>query len=434
VVGGDKICLGEKGMLGSRRYISLKLSESRLKGRNGELGIFLDISNFLSASMELKEILEGTLARISECFGLETGRIYLMDEGEQQFCLAAYKGIEPNGLEKLDLERSFSGKAVRTKSLIANYVSELEDKDRAELLMSKGLNIVICVPLVVRDKVWGIMNLATSGNLELSENKIDLLAAVGNQIAAAANNVTLYEDLRNKAAALKEEKELIKLFAFSVAHDLKSPATGIYGLTKRLQENYAHLLDKKGKEHCKQILKTAEQIKALVERINEYIAAKEAPLSYEKMDVKEITEEIKSEFFIELKSRRICWSEPDIFPEIIADRLAITRVFRNVVDNALKYGGKELGEIKIGYIENNGLHIFFVSDDGVGINSEDKEGIFEVFRRDSTSRGTAGSGLGLAIVKEIAGQHGGKAWIDMGTPKGATFYISISKGLKCEGF
>jgi len=420
-------------VLGSRRYISVKLSESRLKGRNRELGIFLDMSNFLSTSMELKEILEGALAKVSVYFGLEAGRIYLMDEGGQQLYLAAHKGIEPTGLEKLDLERSFSEKEVRTKSLIANYVSELEDKGRAELLMSKGLNLVICVPLIVRDKVRGVMNLATSGNLELSANKIDLLAAIGNQIAAAANNATLYEDLRNRAAALKEKKEMIKLFAFSVSHDLKSPATGIYGLTRRLQENYAHLLDKKGKEHCEQILKTAEQIKALVEMINAYIAAKEVPLSYERINVKEITKGIRGELSTALKSRRIKWSEPDTFPEITADRLAITRVFRNVVDNALKYGGRELGEIKIGYIENKALHIFFVSDDGVGINNEDKEGIFEVFRRNATSRGTAGSGLGLAIVKEIAAQHRGRAWIDMGTPKGATFYISISKGLRCKG-
>jgi len=420
-------------VLGSRTYISVKLSESRLKGRNRELGIFLDMSNFLSTSMKLKEILEGALAKVSEYFGLEAGRIYLMDEGGQQLYLTAHKGIKPTGLEKLDLERSFSEKAVRTKSLIANYVSELEDKGRAELLMSKGLNIVICVPLIVRDKVMGVMNLATSGNLELSANKIDLLAAIGNQIAAAANNATLYEDLRNKAAALKEKKEMIKLFAFSVSHDLKSPATGIYGLTRRLQENYAHLLDKKGKEHCEQILKTAEQIKALVEMINAYIAAKEVPLNYERINVKEITKGIKGEIATALKSRRIKWSEPDTFPEITADRLAITRVFRNVVDNALKYGGKELGEIKIGYIENKALHIFFISDDGVGINNEDKEGIFEVFRRNVTSRGTAGSGLGLAIVKEIAAQHRGRAWIDMGTPRGATFYISISKGLRCKG-
>jgi light-regulated signal transduction histidine kinase (bacteriophytochrome) len=180
-------------------------------------------------------------------------------------------------------------------------------------------------------------------------------------------------------------------------------------------------------------LKTAEQIQAFVEMINAYIAAKEAPLSYERINVKEITKGIRGEFSTALKSRRINWSEPDTFPEITADRLAITRVLRNVVDNALKYGGKELGEIKIGYMDNKAYHIFFLSDDGIGIKGEDKEKVFGIFQREGTSKGTTGSGLGLAIVREIAARHRGQAWIDTGTPKGATFYISISKGLRCKG-
>jgi len=86
----------------------------------------------------------------------------------------------------------------------------------------------------------------------------------------------------------------------------------------------------------------------LLEKINAYIAVKEAPINLEDVNMKEITEEIRNEFSDRLKKRRIRWSEPDIIPEITADRLDLVRIFRNFVDNALKYGGEDLHEIKIG--------------------------------------------------------------------------------------
>jgi signal transduction histidine kinase len=143
----------------------------------------------------------------------------------------------------------------------------------------------------------------------------------------------------------------------------------------------------------------------------------------------EITEPIRNEFSAVLTQRQIRWLEPETLPEIMADSMALSRVFRNFTDNALKYGGEELFEIKIGYEENEKFHIFSFSNDGVSIKKEDKEKIFEVFQRNETSRNTPGSGLGLAIVKEIAERHGGRAWMDSSTKKGATFYISISKDL-----
>ena len=119
-----------------------------------------------------------------------------------------------------------------------------------------------------------------------------------------------------------------------------------------------------------------------------------------------------------------------MLPEIIADKLAISRVLRNLIDNALKYGGTEMSEIKIGHKEDDAFHILSVGDDGVGINGAEKEKVFELFQRNETARGKAGSGLGLAIVKEIAERHQGRAWIETGKEVGATFFVSVAKHLE----
>jgi light-regulated signal transduction histidine kinase (bacteriophytochrome) len=203
----------------------------------------------------------------------------------------------------------------------------------------------------------------------------------------------------------------------------------MYGIAKRLHEKYKGALDEKGKEYCDQILKTAEIMVSLVEKINAYITAKEVPLRFEKVNIEEITQAVRSEFSTIIEQRGIKWSEPDDLPEIIADKMAFKRVLQNLVDNALKYGGKDMGQIEIGYREDGAFHIISIQDDGIGIKPGDRERVFELFQRNETSKGKSGSGLGLAIVKEIMAKHRGRAWVGNAADGSTEFCISISKDL-----
>jgi light-regulated signal transduction histidine kinase (bacteriophytochrome) len=152
-------------------------------------------------------------------------------------------------------------------------------------------------------------------------------------------------------------------------------------------------------------------------------------LSIECINITEIFKLLKEEFSARLKIRCIDWLEPEATIEIKADRLSMIRVFRNFVDNSLKYGGDRLTKIWTGYEESDDFHIFSFSDNGKGLEEKDSEKIFGAFQRNGTSKGIEGAGLGLTIVKEIAEQHCGKVWVEPRTKKGITFYFSISKNL-----
>ena len=234
---------------------------------------------------------------------------------------------------------------------------------------------------------------------------------------------------KNAEKALEESAKQLKFFAYSVAHDLKSPTVGIYGLTKRLSKHARDVLDEKGKLYCDQILKIAEHIAALVEEINVYIATKEAPLSIGTVDIGEILQMLGDEFSARLGVREIEWIRPKPGVHIKADRLCILRVLRNFLDNSLKYGGESLSKIWTGYEETEDYHIFSFSDNGRGLKDEVSEKIFKAFHREQTSRAVEGAGLGLTIVKEIAERHGGRVWVEPRNKRGITFYISISKNL-----
>ena len=105
---------------------------------------------------------------------------------------------------------------------------------------------------------------------------------------------------------------------------------------------------------------------------------------------------------------------------------------RNLVDNALKYGGENLSEIEIGYKDSGDFHVLSVRDDGVGLGNDQSDGIFTMFQRKKTAMGIEGAGLGLAIVKEIAAQHEGQVWVEHNPQQGITFYVSFSKNLESD--
>jgi signal transduction histidine kinase len=276
------------------------------------------------------------------------------------------------------------------------------------------------------------MNMGSSNIAAFEQEQIDILSTIGNPIAVPENSTMIYDDLKKRIALLKEKEKMIEFFAYSVSHDLKSPATGIYGLTKLLKEKYGEKLDDKGRRYCDQIMSTSHQILILLDKLNAYIFAKETPFSFEKIKIKEIISAVKDEFSLKLREKSISWIESENLPEIVADGIAITRAFRNLVDNALKYGGNGMHELRIEYKEGENNHLFSFSDDGMGIKTKDNPHIFNRFERGNNGNNIEGMGLGLTIVDEIARRHEGCCWVESKAGKGATFHISISKDLKCN--
>jgi signal transduction histidine kinase len=228
---------------------------------------------------------------------------------------------------------------------------------------------------------------------------------------------------------IQDYADKIKRFAYSVSHDLKNPLISIYGLTKLLQKQYRERLDDKGKLFCDQIAKESQHALTLIEEINTLIRTKENPLTFEDLDLQEIMAQVREEFQTNLTNRHVEFEAPEYLPKVKADRMSLLRIFRNLIDNALKYGGPNLSRITVGYQNREDSHVFSVQDNGVGVCDTECEKIFGAFQRGATSQGHEGTGLGLAIVREIALRHGGQAWVEPGTGPGVTFYFSLGKNI-----
>jgi signal transduction histidine kinase len=414
-------------MLSSNKYITVPYDETDISARSQELAALLELSNLLCWSPSLNDVLHNGLALVLKHLDLDAGRLYLMDENGKYLHLAASLGVNTTGLSTVSLHEGFTGKSARTRQFIAQHVSELPDQARVKLLANKGFLVVICVPLIALDKVVGVLNLAARKVVHLTPQTIDLLIVMGNQIAVAANNARLNEELKEKARQLEEQKTAIQFFAYTASHDLKSPAVGIFGLTQRLQKQFGAALAEKGQELCRQILHAAARIESLTREINAYIAAKEGPRKLEEVELGELLDALEREYAPALLQRKVTWHRPLDLPHISCERLALTRALQNLLDNALKYGGPGLANLEVLYQPTETHHVLGVKDDGVGISPQASERLFEAFQRGETAQGTEGTGLGLAIVREVARRHGGQAWLESSPGQGATFYLSIAR-------
>ena len=237
------------------------------------------------------------------------------------------------------------------------------------------------------------------------------------------------EERTNAQEALSKSAEDLKLFAYSIMHDLKSPSIAVYGLTKLFHRQYGDMVDERGRKYCEQIMMASEYSSALIDQINTYIATKEAPLSIETVTLSDLLQTVRTEFAERLKERGVSWMQPDFEVIVRVDRLAMTRVFTNVIDNAIKYGGDALSQIRIGYEETADFCTFLVSNDGVAMKKEDCQNIFRPFQRAGSSAGVPGTGLGLNIVREIALRHGGGVEAVPVDGGGVAFRITIARGL-----
>ena len=415
-------------MLVDKKHISVKFSRTKLKKRHEALAILYDIGSDLTSSLGLTEILDRAIDKVMEHFKEDAVRIYLLDEDKRYLQLSAHKGIPKRHVEalrRMRIDEGFSGAAARTKSFIAHRVSELENEKRTAFLQSMGFKVIICVPLIVKDKVVGVMNLASKRMVQLTEGKIDLLIAIGNQIAVAVNVSRAHEEVQKRVEEIRRMRDDIEFFAYTISHDLKNPAIGVAGFARLLAKKHGHRLDEEGRRYCDQIRKAADEIERFTKDINDFIKSKKAPVDLRSTDIKRMLGHIRHEFAASLEERNITWIEPEVIPRVMVDPVAMTRVFRNLVDNALKHAGKKLSTITIDHKQNKYFHVFSFTNDGSPVRTKDVEVIFQMFRRLPSSRKVEGSGLGLSIVKEIVKAHKGKVWVESGPGKVTTFCVAI---------
>jgi PAS domain S-box-containing protein len=228
-------------------------------------------------------------------------------------------------------------------------------------------------------------------------------------------------------SSLQETNKKLDEFAAVAAHDLKSPLHIISSFISLVEFNEGKSLKKTSKEHIRIIKKNILQLSNLIDNILNYAQLEntELPLSY--LEVKAIVEQVLETLS---PSKKFQIKYPDNLPVLYANKYLLQQIFLNLISNAIKYNDKEWGKIDITFEEHPEYFIFFVQDNGPGIEEKYHEQIFEVFKKLQSTKKVEGSGLGLNIVKKIVAMIGGKVGVLSEKDKGTTFYFTWPKNGK----
>ena len=235
--------------------------------------------------------------------------------------------------------------------------------------------------------------------------------------------------LKEALVELDDKNKELESFVYIVSHDLKAPLVSLTGFASVLLNNYKEYLDETGQLYLSRIQTNVEQMGRLIQDLLELSKIGQMVNDYESVDVTKIIRETIETLEIQLKEKGTEVIIQEDLPTIICNRVRIKQVFENLVSNANKFIGEDNSNprIEIGCHNNQEEFFeFFVKDNGIGIQKEYHEKVFELFARLGNLK-VEGTGVGLAIVKKLVESHRGKIWVDSEVEKGATFYFTLPK-------
>jgi signal transduction histidine kinase len=221
-------------------------------------------------------------------------------------------------------------------------------------------------------------------------------------------------------------------FVYTVSHDLKTPIVTIEGFIGALREDFGNVLGKEGERHLRYMSDAAVKMETL---INDLLNLSR---------IGRITEEKKMIPYAVVVKESLAMLRPQIEARgieihiddnlegvyIYGERKRLNQVMDNLLANAVKYMGIDnpAPHIDIGAENRNGQTVFFVRDNGIGIDERYHDKIFQIFERlPAAKKVSGGTGIGLTIVKRIVEYHGGKVWLTSKPLEGATFFFTLKQ-------
>ena len=286
--------------------------------------------------------------------------------------------------------------------------------------------------------------------------EIDFLQKIATQVAIAIKQAILFEQLQKTNQALAESKaeletkvrdrtqelqlvnrQLVKLnqeltrsnkeleqFAYIVSHDLREPLRMVTSFTQLLGQKYSGKLDADADQIIDFAVDGATRMEELINDLLTYSRVGNSKQRLELVNSEEILDQALSNLQLAIQETNTQISRERL-PLIVGNPTLLIQLWQNLIANAIKYRCSESPRIEIGVTPELEQYLFWVKDNGIGIDPKHRERIFQIFQRLHTRQEYPGTGTGLAICQKIMERHGGKIWVESELSHGATFYFTF---------
>ena len=223
---------------------------------------------------------------------------------------------------------------------------------------------------------------------------------------------------------LKRSNQELEQFAYVASHDLQEPLRAVTSYTQLLAQRYQGNLDAKADKYINHIVDGATRMQQL---INDLLAYSRLGTQGKKFELADCNAAVQQS----LRNLQIAIAEKkaviacDEMPTVMADESQLVQLFQNLIANSIKFCRQDIPLIDIAARRRENEWLFYVRDNGIGIDPEYADRIFIIFQRLHGRREYPGTGIGLAMCKRIVERHGGRIWVESQEGKGATFCFTI---------
>ena len=361
------------------------------------------------AHVEIEELLVSLLARTRDLLDVDTCAVLLRDEQANELVARAAVGLEEEVEQgvRIPMGRGFAGRVAAERRPVI-----LEDVDHADvlnpILREKGIKSLLGVPLLVGGEAIGVLHVGVLRHRAFTPDDVELLQLVADRVAVAVERTRLHDETIRL-------DQLKASFVAIASHELRTPATAVYGVLTTLAERE---LTAEVREELLQVgVQQGERLRRLLEELLDLSRLDSRAISVEPrpLVVRTVLDEIAREALPEGAELTLDVAEG---LAAVADRRVLDRVVSNLLINAARYGRPPYVVVA----EQRDRHLrIAVCDDGPGVPDALRPRLFERFTRGDDGSGT---GLGLAISRAYARAHGGDLIYDP-RERGARFELIV---------
>jgi light-regulated signal transduction histidine kinase (bacteriophytochrome) len=286
----------------------------------------------------------------------------------------------------------------------------------------------------LKDTQLAVMNIledATADRLR-AEAAVKATLSILEELSAAqaeigALNAELEVRVDQRTAELVVANNNLEAFAYSVAHDLRSPLRALSGYSEALTEDYGDRLDDTGRWYADRIQAATERMGKLIDDLLLLAQVSRTDMNTEPVDLSAEVTAITAELHAREPGRAVRFAIHDGV-RVTADRSLIRTVLQNLVENAWKFTAKrDDAIIEFGTTVTGDARVCcYVRDNGAGFDPAFTGKLFQPFQRLHAVTEFPGTGIGLASVQRIVERHGGRVWAEGAVGQGATFYFTLN--------
>jgi signal transduction histidine kinase len=410
----------------------LRRSFTLLRRQADRLQRILEISQILTSTYDLDELLQIILSAATELTRTETASILLLDDGATELRFAASTGSYRDKLLALrvPVENSLAGTILQSgEPMVFDDVRQdprhFDGIDKQIAFESRSM---LGVPLLMRDRPVGVLEAWNKvDSSPFSEEDGQVLMTLAAQAAVAIENARLITALQKAYEQLNRVDQIKSDFIAIASHELRTPLGLILGYAAMLRED---LKNPDTMQQLDMVMSSALRLRDLIDdMVNvQHIEEGKARLVLAEFVLQEVVQrvvEAVSELYT-AKEQELLVNLPPQPLSLTADREKITLVLNNLLTNAIKFTDAR-GRIMVSAERKNGEVQVHVADTGIGIPAREVGRIFDRFYQvePHLTRTHGGLGLGLAIAKGMVELHGGKIWVESVEGLGSRFSFSV---------